>query len=948
MSVTLPTLALGENVCGWANLPAPGLQQGFTVIITNLAVYADYNPQTPGVTVKTFSKIFTFPTAYPRYARFGTQVIGNTLWFSSGSQLGVYAVRPTYSVASVQVLNPGGYFATTPTVVFSDGAGTGATGTATLTGSNLTSITNNAGGSGYVQPPIVSLQGGSTTGPGPGQLPARAVAVLSSFPASYIVQEMTAFTGVSSVALGGTGSGFTSPTVVFIGGGGTGATATAILSTDGLGTIQGIVVDSFGQNYTSVPTVQIIDPTGTGTYTASANLFSGLPFIGGDFMASMAGRLILGGIIGGDGNNTTSVLDIVQMTAGSGYSIAPSVQFVSGGGEGASGYTSVNASGQVSLTGTKIGSSVQFEGILTSGSDVISNVFNIDGLQERMGVSDNLYGIPAATTIASISSASNFSFSGNIDAGTNQIAYLGGYSPGYSYSSFAVGQTIVNDCLPPGTTIISLTGGNIQLSEQAQYRNYGAQFTAIPGSNVTMSANAIQSATEQIVATGFKPGNQGQGYYATPYVNILGNSTSTATAYAQLSSTVQSASSTIRYYDRIAWSAPNAPGYFDPNFLIAPGGWDSLSEARGLISSVNVVESVAFIGHNGGITEMTPNTTSAQVPFSFYPLWGGDQGQIVRYGSMAQFGTTLAFLSQDTGYTLTPNGLTETGQTIANILQFGIPSSLQPVQWNDGSFPLQGLYGSIVLIEGQKHYLIAMSEDQYQLGLFPAGTRASTVFDFNMNENSWHNWTWSGITFTCPIYQSFDTAQYVAESPVGAVQLASDSWILAAYSVTTSNLSHRYYDLASIVEIAPLVRSLQLLSLSVSPTFAEVLAYQFRTEAPSIARMQSERRILLEYENQPTLASLGAPITPSISLTYSGQQDPTSQTGTVVNPMVAIEKDLLQLSAGVVNGQVFTSQVDFGTFTGVCTSLALNGVSNPLVALVRLSQAAVIMKSEVT
>jgi hypothetical protein len=566
LTVTLPTFTAGENVCAMDDLQLPTTQQSFTVLITNKSVYIDYVIPTSG-TAKIFTKVADFPAAYPRYARFGTCVIGNTMYISSASLLGLYALRPVFNVVGVEIQNPGGYFTSIPTVVFSDGGGSGAAATATLSGSNIGSIAITNGGTGYYTPPIVTFQGGSTTGPLAGQQLATATGILGQYPTGYILQEVSAFTGVAyvNVAIGGTG--YTNPTVVFTGPG-TSASATAIVVG---GVIVGVVMDFSGQNYqaTFLTQAQIVDPTGTGA-TITPFVFNGKPFIGGDFMTTMSNRLILGNIVGGDGNTTTWLQDVMLTAGGTGYT-APTVDFVGGGGSGA-----------------------------------------------------------AATATQS--------------------------------------------------------GGVVN--------------------SLTLTASGID-------------------YDSTPAINIIDTTGTGATAIAQLQLSVLANSTDTKYPDRIAWSAPNAYGFFDPNNLIAPGGFKIVSEARGIITSANVIESVGFIGHNGVITEMTPNTSNAETPFSFYPLWSADQGVLVRYGSMAQYGSTLAFLANDSAYTITPNGLTEIGMNIANQLQ-------NCSTWNNGNYPLQGLYGSIVLIEGQKHYLITLSADDVTLAQ-GNNVRQTFMFDFNMS-----------------------------------------------------------------------------------------------------------------------------------------------------------------------------------------------------------------------
>lgn len=616
LNVSLPTLGAGENVCAFANLQIPGSQQGFTVFITTLGVYINY--VRPGDSSKTFRKIYSFPTSFGRYARFGTQVIGNTLYFSSGSQLGVYALSPTYGVASVVVTNGGGYFTSAPTVVFSDGAGTGATATATLSGGSVASVAVTAAGSGYRTPPLITFSGGSASGPGAGQLDATAVGILSETPDDYAVREISASTGVAHVNVSAAGTGYVNPQVVFIGGGGTGAAGTAYVSSGG---IVAVNVTSFGQNYTSAPTVQIVDSAGTGA-TATATLFAGKPFIGGNFMATLDQRLILGNIIGGDGNNTAPLSGLVLTSGGTGYTVPASVDIVGGGGSGATGSTTV------------------------SGGAIAT---------------------------------------------------------------------------------ITLTAG-------------------------------------------------GNGYYQTPSVNIIATAGSGATAIAQVGSVPQAESTTTFYPDRFAWSAPNAYGYFDPYFGTAPGGYDTLTEARGLITSVNAIESVMWIGHNGGITEVTPNTSNSQAPFSTYPLWSADQGVVVRYGSMAQYGSLLAFLANDSAYEMSPSGLREIGQNISDLLRdAGI--------WNNGSYPLQGLYGSLIEIQGQKHYLVCLSSDDwdYEHG---SSARDTIVYDFNLSENSWHQWSYPGYTLTCPIYQSFDSAFYAGAN--SSTEIAKDGWLLMGYTSSSN------------------------------------------------------------------------------------------------------------------------------------------------------------------
>jgi hypothetical protein len=877
-TLTLPTLAANENVCLITKLAPPGCQFGFNVLVTNIGVYIDYTPPTTTGTAKTWVNVANFPIPYPRYCRFGSTVIGATLYLSSASALGVYALRPLFTLASITITNPGGYFSSAPTVIISDGGASGATATATVGSGNLAAITLTNPGSGYYSPPAIKFGGGSATGPQGGQESASAIGILSANPTNYGLFEISAFTGVASVSITPSGTGYIAPQVSFVSGGGSGAAAVAILNQNGQ--VTGIMMTSPGQNYTSAPTVVLSDPAGTGASTPIATLFNGLPFIGGDFMTSMSGRLILANIIGGDGDTTTSVKDVIVTDGGYYYALSgpsgvpssgstygfPVVTFEGGGGSGASAYVQPSPTSEA-ITSVPMGEIALWYGQATTGSPTITGLISVSGTPK-------------------------------------------------------IGQVVQNTAFASGTTI-----------------------TAVSANTLTLSSNSTATAVVWGFSYGFTNGDSGAGYYSTPEVIITPTAGSPidtpgagATAIAQLSSILSAQSTTTRWPDRVAWSAPNAPQFFDPNYLTAPGGFNTLAEARGLCTSINVIESVGFIGHNGGITEMTINLGSALVPFGFYPLWTAEDGVLVRYGSMAQYGSLMAFLANDSAYTLTPSGQSEMGQNIAwNLQAYALPGGT--TLWQNGAFPLQGLYGSIVLIEGEKHYLIASASDDPALANNNS-LRLTNVFDLNLNENSWNQWSYPEETVTCPITQIVDVARLTNG---GAVQLYGDSWIFIALTASVLDGDEQ----ALILEVCPLNRSLNVMTYApaTGAIFPPVFVCQFRTEAPSIARMQSNRRILIEYENQPLLAALS--ITPTPSFIYTGQEDPTTQTGTISQQQTTTQA-LTSLTANVIPGQILTAQADFGTFTGVCTTLQIDATgNNALFSLVRLTQIAQVMKAEV-
>jgi hypothetical protein len=933
MTVSLPAFALGENICATTILQPIGLQQGFTVLITNAAVYIDYIPPTSVGTIKQFTKVFTFPTAYPRYARFGTCVIGNKLYFSSASQLGVWCLQPFYFLTSstidVQITNVGAGYTSAPTVTMFGGGGTAMTGTATINSTEQTLASISFSGSGkFTSAPSLLLTGGLSSTGITGS--STNYAATSSLPVSTSASQ----TNTQGTAVSDTGniSGFTSGTLPangiasgaitvnlsasFSGSGAGGSVEILAYASPDAGTtwypfgsvstyanesLNGYVING---NLPFVPTnlanvyfrgeVQCTIPalspgyTVSGSVSVTAATFT-ITIPGGPAVQGSA-QVILGSISGYQVNEVSAATGVqyVTITAnGSGYT-NPVVVFQGGGGNGATG-TPV-----LSSTGTILGVEMDTTG---SGYTSPPTVLFFDAVTGTGG--------SGATGVANLMNGTPF-IGGDFMSSMATRLLLGNLIGGDGNTTSGLYEIVI---AAPGTGYttapqIDIVGGG------------GSGATAV----ATVAAGAVSKITIQTVGTGFT---------SAPQINIISNVGSGAAAFAVLSAPL-AASSNQAYADRVAWSAPSAPGYLDPNNGLAPGGSSQIIEARGLITAVNVVESVAFIGHSGGITEMTPNTTSDLLAFSFYPLWSADQGVMVRYGSMAQYGTTLAFLANDSAYTMTPSGLTEIGQNIANLLQ-------DCSTWNNGNFPLQGLYGSIVLVEGQKHYLITLSSDDtpYPLG----GARNTSMFDFNMNEGSWHQWIYQGLTATCPVYQAFDTAIYTPSA--GATpQIAADTWILAPFSQTPNSGEG---DVVNLYELAPLVRNLQLRNINVSTVTPSFIVYQFRTETPSIARMQSERRIAIEYESQPVLASLD--ITPTPSFIYYGQQDPTTQTGTVVQtesmsiPLVA--------AGSTFAGSMLTAQLDFGTFTGVCTSLLIEATfDNALVAYVRITQVAELMKRE--
>ena len=150
------------------------------------------------------------------------------------------------SVGAIGMANVGTGYTTAPGVAFSapdQAGGIQATGDAVLVGSTVSEILVTQAGTGYLNPPIVTLTGGGGSG-------AIAVASLITFRTGTVYAQ---------VVSGGTGYG-NSATITLSGGGGDGhANAVAIISN---GAIINIIMDNLGNNYTTAPTVVV---TGSGS-----------------------------------------------------------------------------------------------------------------------------------------------------------------------------------------------------------------------------------------------------------------------------------------------------------------------------------------------------------------------------------------------------------------------------------------------------------------------------------------------------------------------------------------------------------------------------------------------------------------------------------------------------------------------------------------------------------
>lgn len=180
-----------------------------------------------------------------KYLLIGSTKTANSYWVWDGTVLyGSGTVAP-----QITITNGGRSYTSAPTVTaFTNGAGTGTTYVATVSGGSVTEINVTNPGSGFVLNDHVQL---IITGGGSNNQ-ARATATVDSTKG-----------GVAQINVTAGGSGYSNDVhITFTGGGGSGAAAVVSTATNGV--IVNITVTNPGSGYTSAPTVVFTATTGSG------------------------------------------------------------------------------------------------------------------------------------------------------------------------------------------------------------------------------------------------------------------------------------------------------------------------------------------------------------------------------------------------------------------------------------------------------------------------------------------------------------------------------------------------------------------------------------------------------------------------------------------------------------------------------------------------------------
>ena len=241
---------------------------------------------------------------------------------SAGKGATATAVLTSTAVSSVVVTNNGGGYTETPIIIVSGGGGSGCALRAVLTSGQVTSIVVTAGGTGYSTAPTVTIIDPEAT-------------------ATAAVGGSSAITGYSLI---NQGSGYTSaPTVTISGGGGSSAAATATLSQTSW-PLTLLSITNAGSGYASAPTVGFSGGAGSGA--AATAVVSGYQQVAGVTvngsylfyytpLVSFTGGGGTGAagyaVMSPDGFGRYRISSVIITNGGSGYTSAPTVVLTEGG-----------------------------------------------------------------------------------------------------------------------------------------------------------------------------------------------------------------------------------------------------------------------------------------------------------------------------------------------------------------------------------------------------------------------------------------------------------------------------------------------------------------------------------------------------------------------------------------------------------------------------------------
>ncbi len=249
----------------------------------------------------------------------------------------VFDINPIFTVGSAIVTSGGSGFTSAPLVSITGGGGTGATATASVLNGMVTGVTITNPGSGYTSPPTISFSGGGGTG-------AAATAIMASPKINVTIQGVTIENGVANGdGPAGTGGGIRDTNNASL-------TLTNDLITHNLATADGGGVAM--EDLLSTPWALVLNNT-TISNNRAGDQGGGIEEDGTGLVKINAGSVITGNVSTNEGagiyldaTEQGGVLSVDVSNGGGGFTSVPTVQFLGGGGTGATG-TAIIANGLV-------------------------------------------------------------------------------------------------------------------------------------------------------------------------------------------------------------------------------------------------------------------------------------------------------------------------------------------------------------------------------------------------------------------------------------------------------------------------------------------------------------------------------------------------------------------------------------------------------------------------
>jgi len=320
----------------------------------------------------------------------------------------------------------------------------------------------------------------------------------------------------------------------------------------------------------------------------------------------------------------------------------------------------------------------------------------------------------------------------------------------------------------------------------------------------------------------------------------------------------------------IAWSAVGAFTQWDP--LVNPqAGFNLLSDVPDQITGLASIGRSALIFRTEGLSQMDPNagsSSSGLQPFVFYHLWASSQGVGAFQGSVAQYGQSCFFRSDDNVYMISiSGGLQSLGDKIIPLIagDFRRVGSLLTENWasqpNTGSW----YFASIVHISGELHYFLTFTA---ALVSEVPGDVECRVYDLNIRDGSWHLWDINNylaidgsfpatIGFSCPIVQTKDSGGIVLVNgvPQTLAYVLFENILFGGY--TTYGTPTVFGPAGVLNQLVPFDYDISssLITAYNSPIYPPLYVPQttvrFRGEVVSPGHKQTMRRLRIQADNAP-------------------------------------------------------------------------------------------------